>query len=118
MEVNAFALYRIEFTLKRTENGGELTIDKGFHDDMEIQKVSVDNDVLEKVRDIINRGKLYDLKDQYMPEFDVTDATSWSLDMYAGNNKISSGGYAKGPDHHETLNEILSYLEKLYQPED
>lgn len=118
MEVNAFALYRIEFMLKQTENGGGLTIDKGFHDDMEIQKVSVDKEVMENVRNMINSGKLYDLKDQYMPEFEITDATSWSLDMYAGDNKISSGGYAQGPDHREALNEILSYLEKVYQPED
>ena len=117
MNVNAFALHRQEIILKRTDNGGVLTVARGFEeeDSQKVQKVEVADSILDHVRNLIVDGLLFDLKDSYYPEFDITDATSWSLDFKLGTKKFGSSGYAVGPDHAETLREIEQYLCTLYE---
>lgn len=116
MNVNAFALRRQEIILKRTDNGGVLTVAKGFEqeDGQGVQKVEVDYQVMDHVRDMIVDGLLFDIKESYYPKFDITDATSWSLDFKIGTKSFGSSGYAVGPDHSQTLNEIEQYLYELY----
>jgi hypothetical protein len=42
--------------------------------------------------------------------FTYTDASGWSMTISFEGGSIDSGGYATGPDHHDTLNKILQYL--------
>ena len=56
---------------------------------------------------------LYEIGQDYYPDFDITDASSWSLSIFFEKGDISSGGYASSPDHSDALSEIQKYLAGL-----
>ena len=116
---NGFAGWRRELTLKRDKNSesGTLTLKEERHlrwgpgeEEGTDTTIVVADSVFQRVRDMVEDGMLYEIGRDYHPDFDITDASSWSLSIYFEKGDISSGGYAVGPDHHEVLNEIERYL--------
>lgn len=116
---NAFAGYRDEITLTRTGGKGELLIkeQRMMFDGKEPEEprpVIVEDSVLERVRAMVEEGRLYDVGSYYDPEIEIMDGPSWSMDFTFEGGRISSGGYAAGPDHADALHSITAYLKKLY----
>ncbi len=119
---NGFAGWRRGLTLKRDENSesGTLTLKEerrrgpraGANTDTTIV---VADSVFQRVRDMVESGKLYEIGKDYYPDFDITDASSWSLSIYFEKGDISSSGYAAGPDHSDVLTEIERYLAGMFK---
>lgn len=119
---NGFAGWRRRLTLKRDENSesGTLTLKEerrrgpraGANTDTTIV---VADSVFQHVRDMVESGKLYEIGKDYYPNFDITDASSWSLSIYFEKGDISSSGYAAGPDHSDALSEIERYLAGMFK---
>ena len=119
---NGFAGWHRELTLKRDENSesGTLTLKEerrrgpraGANTDTTIV---VADSVFQRVRDMVESGKLYEIGKDYYPDFDITDASSWSLSIYFEKGDISSSGYAAGPDHSDVLTEIERYLAGMFK---
>ncbi|MBR5085142.1 MAG: hypothetical protein IKX33_11145 [Prevotella sp.] len=116
---NGFAGFYEEFSLMKKDGKNILGIKsvKRMHipeDKGEVERqIEVDDSVLQRVRDMVEEGMLYDVSREYSPEMMITDATSWSMSIYFEGGSINSSGYAAGPDHSDTLNSILKYLSEL-----
>lgn len=116
---NGFAGWHRELSLKRDENSesGTLTLKIERRSHMRPTKdantdttIVVADSVFQRVRDMVESGMLYEIGEDYYPDFDITDASSWNLSIYFEKGHISSGGYAAGPDHSDALSEIEKYL--------
>lgn len=113
---NGFAGFREEFSLSKDsgKNILKIMIVRNMHhpeDPGQVnQELEVDDSVFQRVREMVEEGKLYDVYREYHPEIMVTDATGWSMGIRFDGGSIDSSGYASGPDHHDTLNKILRYL--------
>ena len=81
----------------------------------EPKTVAVDDSVFVRVRDIVEQGELYDVGSRYMPDVDIMDASNWSMYFKFEKGVIDSDGYASGPDHRDTLGEVLRYLDGIYK---
>ena len=123
---NGFAGWRHELTLdcKAGGKGGTLNLkDESFrHFEPDAPAptditVEVADSVLQRVRDMVEEGKLYEIGKNYRPDIMITDASSWSLYIRFEGGSISSSGYASGPDHYEALREIEAYLTGLIKKE-
>ena len=118
---NGFAGYRKEVVLKKVDGKGQLLYDvkqmlwNGEDAEKEPVTVAVEDSVFQRVRDMVEEGSLYDISKRYTPDVDITDASNWSLDITLEGGTISSDGYAVGPDHSDTLNSILKYLNTIYE---
>ena len=117
---NGFAGYHEEVTLDRNENGtgGKLSMRvqrmrTPEEMDKKPQTVEVADSVLQRVRDIIEAGKLYEVGKNYMSDVEIMDASSWSMYLGFEEENIFSGGYAAGPDHSDTLSEVIQYLKGI-----
>ena len=117
---NGFAGYHEEVTLQKKDGKNLLRVEeKRMRDDFDKPQetpydVEVDDSVFTRVRDMVEQGKLYEIGDQYMPDYEIMDASNWSLDFTFEGGSISSSGYAAGPDHSSELGQIMRYLFKLY----
>ena len=77
----------------------------------------VDDSVFQRVRDMVEQGRLYEVGHHYMPDYEILDASNWSLYIVFEQGSIGSGGYAEGPDHYDTLQAIINYLTKVFKGE-
>ncbi len=120
---NGFAGYLFEVSLSKKEGKGWLSIKerkgmRGVPDEEEAEKapapIEVDDSVFQRVRDMVEEGKLYEVGRYYSPDYMITDASSWSMDFKFEGGTISSGGYATGPDNYQTLSRILDYLREIF----
>lgn len=121
---NGFAGWHRELTLKRDENSesGTLTLkeerrsfrEPGEGGNTETTIVVADS-VFQRVRDMVENGKLYEIGQDYYSDFEITDASSWSLSFFFEKGSITSGGYASSPDHSDALNEIERYLARMFK---
>ena len=113
---NGFAGFREEFSLNKNKGKNilKITIARRMHmpeNPGETKcEIEVNDSVFQRVRDMVEEGKLYDVYREYHPEEMITDASGWSMNISFEGGSIDSGGYATGPDHHDTLNKILQYL--------
>lgn len=123
MVSNGFAGFSDEVTLKRSKEGQGATLTYAIRrmrmaedeKDEGPQTIAVADTVLQRVRDIVEQGRLYQVQRHYMSEYDITDADSWSMDIdFEGRGNISSGGYAARPDHADALSDILRYLRGVF----
>lgn len=122
---NGFAGYKFEVRLSREQADGPGTLlvdEKNFMrmrpDELEVkasEPVAVDDSVFVHVHDIVEQGKLYEVGRYYQPDVDIMDASNWSMYIKFEKGNIDSNGYAVGPDHSDTLNQVLSYLNILYR---
>lgn len=118
---NGFAGYHKEVVLKKVDGKGQLLYDvkqmlwNGEDEVKEPVTVAVEDSVFQRVRNMVEEGSLYDISKRYTPDVDITDASNWSLEIALEGGIISSDGYAVGPDHSDTLNNILNYLESIYE---
>lgn len=116
---NGFAGYREEFSLNKTggKNILKVEITRRMHmpedEGKKTREIEVDDSVFQRVRDMVEEGKLYEVYREYHPEVMVTDATGWAMTIKFDGGEIRSTGYASGPDHRDTLNRILQYLAKV-----
>jgi hypothetical protein len=122
---NGFAGWRKELSLKRNADGqgGTLNLKEENHRHFEPDgpaptdiTVEVGDSVFQRVRDMVENGKFYEIAKSYQPDIPITDASSWSLYMKFEKGSISSSGYAAGPDHSDVLRAIEEYLESIIQP--
>lgn len=77
-----------------------------------------DHSVFDSLQKLVLKHKMYQYKDWYRPEFDITDGTTWGLEVrYASGKSISSGGYMAGPkgygDAFREIMECLKYWEDM-----
>lgn len=122
---NGFAGYRYDATLKRQTADAPATLlvneqnylRMGGHDaePKNPKPVAVDDSVFVRVSSMIEQGKLHDVGRHYRPDVDITDASNWSMYIKFEKGTIDSDGYATGPDHSDTLHEVLHYLEAVYK---
>ena len=119
---NGFAGWRWEISLRRDENSesGTLTIKEERRSRGEPTEngntettIVVADSVFQRVGDMVESGMLYEIGQDYYPDFDITDASSWSLSIFFEKGDISSGGDASSPDHSDALSEIQKYLAGL-----
>lgn len=116
---NGFAGFREEFSLNKDKGKNilKIMIARRMHipeDPGETKcEIEVDDSVFQRVRDMVEEGKLYDVYREYFPENMITDASGWSMNFSFEGGSIDSQGYAVGPDHHDTLNKILQYLVEI-----
>lgn len=122
---NAFAAYQHEVTLDGRKGKHELKVEEksmiiyeGQEPPKKAEPKEVADSVFQRVRDMIEQGQLYDVGRYYMPDVDVLDASRWGLDMEFEQGKISTSGYATGPDHYKTLHAILDYLTAIFKDGD
>lgn len=122
---NAFAAYQHEVTLEGRKGKHELKVEErsmiiyeGQEPPKKAEPKEVADSVFQRVRDMIEQGQLYDVGRYYMPDVDVLDASRWGLDMEFEQDKISTSGYATGPDHYKTLHAILDYLTAIFKDGD
>lgn len=120
---NAFGGYHFEVVLDGRKGKHELKVEEkrmrwgrpeGEEEKAVVPK-EVDDSVFQRVRDMVEQGQVYDIGRYYMPDYDITDASNWSLDITFEQGSVSSGGYADGPDHHDTLNAITKYLTSVFK---
>lgn len=120
---NGFAGFRLEVTLDKKSGAGTLLVKEEnrnrFPPDQEkdeatSQPVEVNDSVFTRVRTMVEEGLLYDIGSSYYPDYMIMDASGWSLYMKFDGGSISSGGYATGPDHSDTLHKIIKYLSAVY----
>ena len=123
---NGFAGWRRELALERDKgsDSGTLTLREERHVRWGPKEnantdttIVVDDSVFQRVRDMVESGMLYEIGKDYYPDFDITDASSWSLSIYFEKGDISSGGYATSPDHSDALSEIERYLAGMFKKE-
>ena len=122
---NGFSGYSEEITLDGRKGKHELKVEvqrrrwSGPEDEEEkaIVPKEVGDSVFQRVRDMVEQGKLYETGHYYMPDIEIMDASNWSLDIKFEQGTINSHGYAEGPDHHEALNAITKYLTELFNGE-
>ncbi len=121
-ESNGFAGYRFELNLNHNKegDGGTLKLEerrmmRPDYVEKEPVTVAVADSVFVRVRDIVEKGELYDVGRRYMPDVDIMDASNWSMYFKFEKGVIDSDGYASGPDHRDTLGEVLRYLDGVYK---
>ena len=74
-------------------------------------KVAVDKDILVKLRDAIEKGKLYMLKDSYKTPVPELDDTKWSFKAtFDGKKSISSSGIGLILDDDLSLTDVRNIL--------
>lgn len=119
---NAFAAYQHEVTLDGREGKHELKVEErsmiiyqGQEPPKKVEPKEVADSVFQRVREMIEQGQLYDVGRYYMPDVDVLDASRWGLVMEFEQGRVSTSGYATGPDHHKTLDAILDYLTAIFK---
>ena len=85
------------YYIKETKDGKVLfRFDEGLPSEKEF--ILDDHSVFDSLQQIIAKHKMYTYHGHYQPPFDITDGTSWSLDVrYASGNEIDAGGYMHGP---------------------
>lgn len=73
-----------------------------------------DHSVFDSLQQLVSKHKLYRYRDYYQPPFDVTDGTSWHLNVYYASGKsISSGGYMYGPNgYRDAFHDIIQCLNR------
>ena len=116
---NGFAGFKETIELKKEEDKRLLLVEVQNRMRMqdppkEALPVEVEDSVFQRVRDMVETGKLYDISRDYMDDYQVMDASNWSLYIVFEKGTISSHGYAIGPDNSDALREITYYLSKLY----
>ena len=119
---NAFAGSSEEITLDGRKGKHELKVNiqrMRWGDPEEEEKKAADpkevgGSVFQRVKEMVEQGKLYEVGRHYMPDVDITDASNWSLEIVFEQGSISSSGYAEGPDHHKALYAITDYLTTLF----
>ena len=121
---NGFAGYLLEVNLTKKEGKGCLSIKerrgmRGVPDEEQAEKepkiIEVEDTVFQRVRDMVEEGKLYEVGKYYSPDYMIMDASSWSMDFKFEGGSISSGGYATGPDNSSALRRIIDYLKEVYE---
>ena len=79
-------------------------------------KAEADPCVLDSLKQIVERYKMYNYKKHYEPMFDVHDGTSWSLRVgFADSTSFSSGGYNKWPSNSRAAFGAVTRLLKPYR---
>ena len=121
---NGYAGFRASMELVRKDDGGGTLlveeqnmmrhIEPGV-EEKEPEPIEVDDSVFVRVRDIVEQGHLYEVGRRYQPDIMIFDASGWSMNFEFEGGNIDSGGYANGPDHADTLNDVLRYLNALYK---
>ncbi len=120
---NGFAGYLLEVNLSKKEGKGWLSIKerRGMRGvpveeqaEEEPKIIEVEDSVFQRVRDMVEEGKLYEVGKYYSPDYMIMDASSWSMDFKFEGGSIHSGGYATGPDNSQTLSRIIDYLKKVH----
>lgn len=86
--------------------------DKEFDEDI-IETIEVADTVFKRVRDMVEEGKLYDMKESYYTN--AMDASSWDMEFKFEDGVIKSRGNATFLDHYVTLNQIINYLSSIYE---
>ena len=118
---NGYAGTHDETILEKKEGKGRLAINmKNMRMNPEDKNkepvwVEVEDSVFQRVRDMAETGLLYDVNHYYSPSVDIMDASNWSMDFKFDGGSISSSGYASGPDHSDSLHDILRYLFVVYK---
>lgn len=118
---NAFAGMSEHITLDGRKGKHELKVEKrqmnwgdpGEEGKKDAAPKEVGDSVFQRVREMVEEGKLYEVGRSYQPDVDITDASSWLLEIVFEQGFISSSGYAEGPDHSKALNAITDYLTTL-----
>lgn len=72
----------------------------------------VPDSVMLSVEKMIRRSHTYEIGSHYDSDFEIMDASSWSLSVEFEEGAFSSGGYAAWPDDKYKLSEILSLISK------
>lgn len=120
---NGFAGTRLEIRLDKKSDRGTLLVKKENYNrypseegakEKTFEAVEVNDSVFTRVRDMIKEGHLFEIGVRYSPDYMITDASNWSLDMSFEGGSISSSGYATGPDHNDELRKITRYLAAVY----
>ena len=112
---NGFAGRRMDLRLWRDKDGkGLLSLNTSFRN-REAKAIEVDDSVFQHVRDVVEQKRLYTIGRHYVPDYEIMDASNWSLHIKFEGGTISSSGYATGPDRSLGLYEIERYLINLYR---
>ena len=120
---NAFGGFREEITLDGQKGKHELKVEARRmnvapeEEEEPVVPKEVNDSVFQRVREMVEQGQLYDVGRYYMPDYDILDASNWSLRIVFEQGSIGSGGYAEGPDHHDALHAIINYLTKIFKGE-
>jgi len=118
---NGFAGTSSEVTLSKEDGKGMLKCESKTMryspdeiEEKEAKTIEVADSVFECVRCIVEDGMLYDVSENYFPDYMITDASNWSMEIICEGGSITTGGYAVGPDHSDTLGKVLKYLNAIY----
>lgn len=112
---NGFAGRRFDLRLWRDKEGkGWLSVNTSFRN-REAKAIEVGDSVFQRVRDMAEENKLYTIGHTYMPDYEIMDASNWSLSVRFEGGSISSSGYATGPSKSLGRSEIQRYLVKIYR---
>ena len=120
---NAFGGFSEEITLDGQKGKHELKVEARRmnvapeEEEKPVVPKEVNDSVFQRVREMVEQGRLYEVGRHYMPDYDILDASNWSLYIVFEQGSIGSGGYAEGPDHHDTLHAIINYLTKIFKGE-
>lgn len=123
--MNGFAAYKMEITLDGREGKHQVLVKNETmiryldqEEPEEAQPKEVADSVFQRVRDMVEEGQLYDVSRNYLPDYDVMDADNWGMEIVCEQGRVSTSGYAGGPDHYKTLHAILDYLKAIYNGDD
>ena len=112
---NGFAARRFDLKLWRDKEGkGWLSCNTSFMN-REAKAIEVGDSVFQRVRDMAEENKLYTIGHTYMPDYEIMDASNWSLSVQFEGGSISSSGYATGPSKSLGRSEIQRYLVNIYR---
>ena len=120
---NAFGGFSEEITLDGQKGKRELKVEERRmnispeEEEKPVVPKEVNDSVFQRVREMVEQGQLYEVGRHYLPDYDILDASNWSLYIVFEQGSIGSGGYAEGPDHHDTLHAIINYLTKIFKGE-
>ena len=120
---NAFGGFSEEITLDGQNGKHEVKVEARRmnvapeEEEKPVVPKEVNDSVFQRVREMVEQGRLYEVGRHYLPDYDILDASNWSLYIVFEQGSIGSGGYAEGPDHYDTLQAIINYLTKVFKGE-
>lgn len=68
-----------------------------------------DTAIMDQLQDIVKKYKMDEYKENYQPEMDIYDGTSWSLYyQYDSGHSVRSGGYEAWPENYREMQQALT----------
>ena len=109
--------YPLAYYSVNKDNDGTIRISWSRPEGPEIHETIAPEDFFEKIDALVAEHKLYRLKSEYRPPFEILDGYRWHVYIRFERNSISSGGYNEWPpaDLEAGIDAINDYIKSIIE---